>query len=552
MKKILILNILIISLLFTACKKDFLNRVPQDAYTNASLWTDANDATAALAGVYNGQGWSYSDNGNGWADATWIVYLDCASDNAYSQYPWEGFQGYGNGTATPASVGVTNASAYNYTAITRCNFFLANIGATPMDDTLKANMIAQVRFIRAYEYSIMTQLYGDVPLVTTVLTPAQSLVSVRAPKATVVKFILSELAAAAPNLAVANNSGDGHITKGAALALKARVELYNADYADCITDCQAVMKLGYALYPSYTDLFRMVSQNNNPEIIASAQYVENPSANSNGVLGVMPSNSSGGWSSIDPLQSLVDSYEMANGKLITDPASGYDPTNPYANRDPRLAATILYPGEPFYQAGGAVGVLSKSVTYYDPLDASSPDYYASGNNTSPTGYVVKKYTSNLSDFDNLFQSGLNMTVIRYAEVLLTDAEAKIESGKIDGTVYSDINAVRNRAGMPAVDQSVYNDQTSLRALVRNERRVEFAFEGLRFFDIQRWQIGTQVMTGPVYGAKTGTVDATTGKYTITGAALQAETRVFTTKNYLWPIPQTERDIDKQITQNLGY
>jgi len=82
--------------------------------------------------------------------------------------------------------------------------------------------------------------------------------------------------------------------------------------------------------------------------------------------------------------------------------------------------------------------------------------------------------------------------------------------------------------------------------------VEFAFEGLRFFDIQRWQIGTQVMTGPVYGAKTGTVDATTGKYTITGAALQAETRVFAAKNYLWPIPQSERDIDKQITQNPGY
>lgn len=545
-------SILTVVLLFTACKKNFLDRSPQDAYSNSSLWTDANDATAALAGVYNGQYWSFSDDGNGWADATWIVYLDCASDNAYSQYPWEGFQGYGNGTATPASVGVTNASAYNYTAITRCNFFLANIGNTPMDDTLKANMIAQVRFIRAYEYSIMTELYGDVPLVTSVLTPAQSLASTRTPKATVVKFILSELAAAAPELTAANNSGDGHITRGAALALKARMELYTADYTDCVTDCQAVMKLGYALYPSYSDLFRMVAQNNNPEIIASAQYVENPSANANGVLGVMPSNSSGGWSSIDPLQSLVDSYEMANGKPITDPTSGYDPTNPYANRDPRLAATILFPGEPFYQSSGAVGVLSKNVTYFDPLDASSPDYYASDNNTSQTGYVVKKYTSNLSDFDNLFQSGLNMPVIRYAEVLLTDAEAKIELNKIDATVYSDINAVRNRAGMPSVDQSVYNSQTTLRTLVRNERRVEFAFEGLRFFDIQRWQIGTTAMNGPVYGAKTGTVDAGTGKYTITGAALQPETRVFASKNYLWPIPQSERDIDKQITQNPGY
>lgn len=543
MKKNFIVNILAISLLFTACKKDFLNRSPQDAYSNSSLWTSASDAAAALAGVYNGQGWSYGDDGYGWASATWIVYLDCVTDNAYSQYPWEGFQAYGSGTINPST---GDASAYNYTAIQRANFFLANIGKTPMDATLKANYIAQVKFIRAYEYFVMSQLYGDVPLVTASLTPEEANVLARTPKADVVKFILTELAAAATDLSATNTSGDGHITQGAALALKARVELYNADYTDAIADCQAVMKLGYTLYPSYTDLFRMTAQANNPEIIASMQYVENPSANANGVLGVMPSNSSGGWSSIDPTQSLVDSYEMDNGKPITDPTSGYDATNPYANRDPRLAATILYPGAPFKQAGAS------AVTYYDPLDSSSPDYYASGNNTSPSAYVVKKFTSNLSDFDNLFQSGLNMTVIRFAEVLLTDAEAKIEANQIDATVYADINAVRKRAGMPAVDQSVYNSQTTLRALVRNERRVEFAFEGLRWFDIQRWQIGTTVMPGPVYGAKTGTVDAATGKYTITGASLKLETRTFAAKNYLWPIPQSERDIDKNLTQNTGY
>ncbi len=543
MKKNLVLNILAISLLFTSCKKDFLDRQPQDAYTNSNLWTSESDAAAALAGVYNGQSVTYAEESAGWADATWIAYLDCVSDNAYSQYPWEGFQAYGNGTVNPST---GDASAYIYTGITRCNFFLANIDKTPMDATDKANMIAQVRFIRAYQYFLMSQLYGDVPLVTTVLTPEQSLVLARTPKADVTKFILSELAAAAPDLTAANNSGDGHITRGAALALKARVELYNADYTDCITDCQAVMKLGYALYSSYTDLFRMTAQANNPEIIASVQYVENPSANSNGVLGVMPSNSMGGWSSIDPLQSLVDSYEMDNGKPITDPASGYDPTNPYANRDPRLAATILYPGAPYKPAG------STTNSYFDPLDASSADYYASGNNTSPSGYIVKKFTSNLSDFDNLFQSGLNMTVIRYAEVLLTDAEAKIESNQIDGSVYADINLVRNRAGMPSVDQSVYSTQASLRTLVRNERRVEFAFEGLRWFDLQRWQTASQVMTGIVYGAKTGTVDATTGKYTITGAPLKLETRTFAAKNYLWPIPQSEIDLDKSIKQNPGY
>jgi hypothetical protein len=547
MKKILILNIAFALLLVSACKKDFLDRQPQDAYSNSSLWTSASDANAALTGVYNGQQYNISDSGPNWADGTAIVYFDCISDNAYSQYPWEGFQALGNGSITPTLTGTYVADLWNYTTIQKCNYFLANIGKTTMDATLKAQMIAQVKFIRAYEYFLISQVYGDVPLVTAVLTTAQANASTRTPKADVTKFILSELTAASADLVTSYSGADvGHITKGAALALKARIELYTQDYADCITDCQAVMKLGYALDPSYSDLFRMQNQYTNTEIIAAAQYVENPSSNSNGVLGVMPSNSMGGWSSINPLQGLVDSYEMTNGKVITDPASGYDPNNPYANRDPRLAATILYPGAPYTPAGAS------AVSYYDPLDASSADYYASGNNTSKSGYVVKKYTSNLSDFDNLFQSGLNMIVIRYAEVLLSYAEAKIELGQIDGSVYSAINLVRNRAGMPAVDQSVYNSQANMRSLIRRERRVEFAMEGLRYFDIQRWKIGTQVMNGPVYGARLGTVDKTTGKYAITGDSLKVETRMFANKNYLWPVPQTEININKALTQNAGY
>ncbi|WP_184549450.1 RagB/SusD family nutrient uptake outer membrane protein [Mucilaginibacter sp. FT3.2] len=538
MRNKFILNILAILLLFSACKKDFLDRSPLDGYTNNNLWTSANDANAALVGVYNG-----------WINADFVIGSDCASDNGFDQYPWEGLLVYGNGSVNPSLVGVLSyptTKAYNlydYVTITKCNFFLANIGKTPMDATLKANMIAQVRFIRAYKYAIMSQLYGDVPLVTTVLTADQSLASVRTPKADVVKFIISELAAAATDLSVTPNSGDGHVTKGAALALKARIELYNGNYADCITDCQAVMQMGYVLYPSYTDLFRMKTQNNNSEIIISAQYVQ--STYSNNMPGKMASNSSGGYSSFIPVQSLVDAYEMANGKPITDPASGFDAANPYANRDPRLAATIMYPGESFTQVNG-------NPTYYDPFTTTSADYYASRNNTSPTAYLVKKYNSNLTDFSQLFNAGLNIPLIRYSEVLLTDAEAKIELGKIDGTVYDDINAVRVRAGMPAVDKAVYGNQATLRTLVRNERRVELAFEGLRFFDIQRWGIGSQVMSGPIYGAKLGTITPSTGKYTVTGAPLNIETRVFADKNYLWPIPQTEIDLDKNLKQNPGY
>jgi hypothetical protein len=547
MKHKLIFCIIITAGFLSSCKKNFLDKQPLDAYSNSSLWTSAADATAALNGVYNGEYDNFSwSNGNGWADGTVPVYFDCLSDNAYSQYSWEAFQGFGNGSATALTNGYYAADLWNYTTIQKCNFFLANISPTPMDDTQKANMIAQVKFIRAYRYFLMTFIYGAVPLVTESLTPAQADQSVRTSQDSVVKFILTEIAAAIPDL---NSSitTDGHITKGAAFALKARIELYIGDYTSCIADCQTLMGMGYSLFPSYSDLFRVQNEDNS-EVILDVQYIDNPAANSTYVYAVMPSNSMGGQASICPLQSLVDAYEMKNGKVITDPASGYDPANPYTNRDPRLAATILYPGEAFLQSG------SSTASYYDPMTSTSPDYYASGNNTSPTGYIVKKYTSNLNDFTNLYQSGLNTILIRYAEVLLSYAEAKIESNQIDASVYSAINKVRERAGMPDVDQSVYNDQASLRTLIRRERRIEFAMEGLRWYDIQRWKIGPQVMIGPVWGANIGTVDPGTGKYTITGDHLPTvETRQFVDpKNYLWPVPQAEININSKLIQNPGY
>jgi hypothetical protein len=536
MKKIFILNIAVILLLFTACKKDFLDRQPLNAYSNSTLWTSANDATAALNGVYSGWSSGWSDNAAGWADGFNVMYFDCISDNAYSQYSWEGFQSYGNGYITPTDGNADNL--WNYTTIQKCNFFLANIDKTPMDNTLKKQMIAQVKFIRAYQYFMLSQLYGDVPLVLTSLTPAQANVVARTPKADITKFILSELTAAIPDLAASYSAADaGHITKGAALSLKLRVELYEADYADCITDAQQVMQMGYSLFPSYSDMFRIQNENNSEDIL-DVQYKEND--HSNGTLGVMLSSSfDGGWGSIDPLQSLVDSYEMSNGKVITDPTSGYNPNNPYKNRDPRLTATIVCPGELY------------NGVYYDPLDASSPDYYL-GNNNSVSGYFPKKFTPVLSDFDNIWNTGLNVMIIRYAEVLLSYAEAKIESGQIDASVYNAINQVRNRAGMPSVDQSVYNNQTSLRTLIRRERRVEFAMEGLRWFDIQRWKIGSQVMNGTVYGTRLGSVNPTNGQLTLTGDNVKVEDRVFADKNYLWPVPQSEIDIDKNLIQNPGY
>lgn len=509
----------------SGCQKDLLDRSPLDSYSNGTLWTSQADAEAALNGCYND-----------WENDYNIIYLDAVSDNSYSQFAWEGYQGYGNGTATPADGNLF--TRWSYKTIQKCNWFLMNVDKTPMDEDLKSRFKGEVRFLRAYQYFIMSQLYGDVPLVTKNLTTAEANETNRTPVAEVRKFIINELDTIAPLLPESYSGSEiGHITKGAALSLKSRIELYDKDYAACIADCEKIMKLGYELYPNYQDLFR-IQHENNSEVILDVQYKENDYANAD--IGVMPSSSYGGWASLNPTQSLVDAYEMKNGETIDESGSGFNPAHPYDNRDPRLTASIVCPGESY---GGK---------YFNSIDKSSPDYFNGGNN-SKTGYIEKKFTSNLSDFTDMWNTGLNIIVIRYAEVLLNYAEAKIETGSIDNSVYEAIDQVRTRAGMPAVNRSVYNSQTSLRKLVRRERRVELALEGLRWFDIQRWKIGPEVRSGVVYGTRLGKVDKSNGDLTLAGDHIVVEKRVFNiNRDYLWPVPQAEREINKNLTQNSGY
>jgi len=525
MKRNIFYILLLISLSQSACKKDFLDKTPLDAYSNSTLWSSQSDALSALNGCYSG-----------WENDYNIIYMDASSDNTYGQYYWEGYTDYGNGSVTPANNNVR--TRWNYATIQKCNWFLENIDGTPMDATLKVQYKGEARFLRAYQYFILSQLYGDAPLVKNTVSTSVANTIERTAAATVREFIRNELDTIAPLLPKSYSGSEvGRITQGAALALKARIELYDKDYATCIADCQKIISLGYQLYPSYQGLFRIQNENNS-EVILDVQYKENDYGNYD--MGVMPSSSFGGWASLDPTQSLVDAYEMKNGKTIDEPSSGYDANDPFNNRDSRLAASIVYPGQ-LYEG-----------SYYNSIESSSGDYY-NGDNNSKTGYIEKKFTSNLSDFVDMWNSGLNIIVIRYAEILLSYAEAKIESGSIDNTVYDAINAVRTRVGMPEVDRAIYNNQATLRTLVRRERRVELALEGLRWFDIQRWKIGPDVRAGKVYGTRLGMVDATTGKLTLSGDHVEVEERTFDpSRDYLWPVPQNERDINNKISQNSGY
>ena len=156
----------------------------------------------------------------------------------------------------------------------------------------------------------------------------------------------------------------------------------------------------------------------------------------------------------------------------------------------RLKATILYPGQVY-------GIYTDG---FRSLVKGDVDHGLTANNATHTGFNFKKFYSDLSEYDDYWDAARNFPVLRYAEVLLSYAEAKIEQGKVDASVYDAINQVRTRAGMPNVDEAKYNTADKLRELVRRERRVEFAYEGMRRWDIIRWGIAKDVLNQPLLRA----------------------------------------------------
>ena len=527
-----------VATLLFSCQK--LDQEPLDAYNADNFWKTEAETDFAVTGLYSGTRGSDGKlaEGSAWEDGTQIFYMDCTSDNSNSDFPWEGFQALGNGTATPTNSG--NAEArYTYEHIRRANYILENIDKAPLATEKRKRLIAEVRVIRAYKYFDMATLFGGVPIITKTLKPEESFVPASTQKE-VLEFVEKELKEAAADLSYA--TGGMRMSKGAALGLLARCYAFEKKYQDVINTTQEIISsANYKLFDDYATLFEEANENNS-EVMMNIEYVANNQGYT--LLGIMLPNSMGGWGSIVPTQSLVDAYETADGQTIGESKS-YDPASPYEKRDPRLGATIVYPGALY------------NGKYFDPLNPKSEDYPSGPDNASSTAYNYKKYIQNPSSYDNIWNVGTNIIVMRYAEMLLLNAESKIELGIIDNTVYDNIDLVRQRAKMPKVDKSVYSGQSKLRELVRRELRVEFAGEGRRRFDIIRWGIAKDVMNGPVNGALSkGTVDPKTGKVTYTSLTDRffSENRSFKAgKNELWPIPQAVIDNSKgTLKQNVGY
>jgi hypothetical protein len=534
-----------LALAVAACDDDFLTTEPQDVISDATYWQTERDFTLAINAVYR----STIDDDQ--------MYFDGATDLAYSHKDWTRNHAYAQGHQDALTGWSNGVWGRMYQGISRANEVLAQVEKTSVLSAEAATAIeAQARFLRGYFYHELLWLFGAVPVFTSVPTVEEARQVARASREEVLAQAVGDLTAAAealPNSWPASQYG--RATKGAALGYLARAALYEASYQKyaegngtranelfqtAANAAKAVMDLGvYSLYPNFRNLFTYAGEGSS-EVIFDYQRLEG--VNGWAAWRWFAPHSMGGDIDVTPTRALVDKFYMVDG-LPINKSPLYDPSPPvlqdgrvvslgmYAKRDPRLYGTVLFPGGEF---NGRI--------YNSFPNSPTADRVVNNNfGNTHTGFVGLKYVDTEDEADP-FNSGLNVIKMRYADVLLMYAEAKIELGEI-GAAVAPLNQLRKRVGMPEI---TVGSQAEMIELVRNERAVELAMEGLRLADIRRWRIAENVMPGQVGG-----IDVREGGNIVTLRGIWQ--RSFSApRDYLWPIPAGERDLNPNLAQNSGY
>jgi hypothetical protein len=574
MKKINLIILAFSMVLILSCNKDYLNRFPESDPNSATYYTTADQLTLAVNAaylnlVYQQDGFPYQMQLEGTSDLVW-------------QRPATDAQTIGLGQHTSNTTMIRTIWTQSYIGIGRCNALLENmIKAKSVTTAAQYSRIeGEAKFLRAYYYGTLISLYGDVPLVVKSMPTEESYLA-RTPKAEVLNAIFSDLDSAAAKLPLSYTGTDiGRATKTSALAFKSRIALYNAKWDVAAAASKAVIDLGYhALYPNYRNLFMYVGENSRESILAFDYKL---TIRTNAAPQNNQARNSSGFSGLIPTRALADSYECTDG-LTIDKSTLYSTADPFKNRDPRMRQTLLGDRDTWFGAGGITFNMtfhpdSTTCSRYTPSFAKIPNLEVTNAFSSYSGFIMKKYLDP-QDIAVPNQSELAFMLIRYAEVLLNYAEAKIELNQIDASVLDAINLVRARGyGVAATQTTLYpaiktTNQTELRAIVRRERKIELAGEGLRVFDIRRWNIAEKVMNGILFGKAMNkaiyyslpkpTLDENSSPdYTSFTSLLSVvgnfkimdNPRVFKSNNLLWPIPQAELDVNKNpgFKQNPGY
>ncbi len=488
--------------LFSGCSNDLLTLEPLDQSSVNTYWTSESNAAAALTGCYQTLVQPYASN-------RWMYKLEQITPNAFEIDNISGASSIAMGNNTPSLQIVNHRYQMAYEGIGRTNLLLANLDQVPMDENLKRRFKGEAQFLRAYYYLNLVHYFGGVPLI---LDPPNNNTQGQLPRNTkeeVFNAIYSDLDAAAELLpARYPNSDLGRATKGAALAMKARAALYKEDWASALTAARKVVDLNvYSLFPNYRNLF-LVENERNQEVIFDVAF-RFPEQTNNYQVAYLEGN---------VLKDLVDAYLMKDGQP-RESSSLYDPANPYKNRDPRLNQTLITIG-----------------SKYNGEVVTGNELFA-----DLTGFSYKKYTQLVDDTQRAApapgQDEINPIVMRYAEVLLTIAEAENELNGATPVAYQAFNQVRKRPSVSMPDLMPGLGKAEFREALRLERRIEFAGEGLYYADMLRWR----------------TAETQLGKNGLDHEGEVVEIRIFDpARDYLWPIPDQEILLNTNLAQNPGY
>jgi hypothetical protein len=580
MKRTIVSSALVTTLmlagLFSCKKSGFLDQTVTSSLDEKSTFSDSTNSMAFLNQIYVDIG--FTQDPRRFSASGYAAGLEAASDEAEgpNASSSNGFVQFATGSVNP-SVVPDDAWRIPYKNIRAVNQFLKHLPTIPFSANQKKLSEGEARFLRAWYYTMMIHHYGGVPLIGDSIYTADSKIdATRKTYKECVDYILSECDFAAsvlPN--IQSGAQYGRVSRGAALALKARVLLYAASplfngggsgelasivgYPDADPNrwklaadaAEAVIAINaFSLnYDSTThagekgfgfqQLF--MKRFNNEYILARMmdgnKYLES--------LWDVPSR--GGSGGAFPYQELVDAFPMANGLPITDPASGYDPQHPYKNRDPRLDYTIMHDStlRPIFGANQPSPILLYTNTATNPPVAASGDAVFKG---TPTGFYIYKMVDRDVLNNGLATTPRCMPLIRYAEILLDYAEAKNETlSAPDPAIYSVLENIRKRAGLRPFTLPVGLTKDQMREVIRLERRLELAYEGHRFFDVRRWKIAGQTESQIMHG-----MEVKRNGSNVTYNIFNVRKHNFTPAMYLWPLPLSEIAKSPELKQNPGY